>query len=382
MEQIIGFYLGYEKCYKFDAMLKFLSLPKQMFDAYKRNYFSRKTSVLSHLDKISLRDLAQMRQQHLLTNLFDWHHVKAVESEIEEWKTKRSRGPESPEQSDGKDSKLGLEWPGDSQNFEPDLDQAASEIELTNWKTEQCRMFLEAKTAILSRVETQIDKIAALHDQLSQRYLKLADLFEKLKKQDILLDLKFKHSKKWDKEYQQLFRSVKNIKVPSVWNLGQKLCKKLSMLQSMNLMQLRAKLRVPFDLLQKSIESLKNRTYESQKTINFNVLTEHKKLLKEKKRVFESNKIRNWSLHPMYPEKSKMTHLTSILKNNKKWKWDLICWEKSSLMRHLEAYHKNSNNDFVFQLEHLKIFEKYIFDIKFMEIKKFFSHSNSLFLNY
>jgi hypothetical protein len=246
-------------------------------------------------------------------------------------------------------------------------------------KSLSCKKYLQTKSQILKRIEQKVKSIRDIHQKLSEKMLQLSDLFRELDYQELTLQFKVKHGFGWKKEFERFRQECvegKNQPPTNAWQFGIKMCKQWSVYQRISSIILEKELRLPTHLLRKTNESLEERAFSIQEQLNTEYIYEQKKLRMKKKKLLRSRGVKDWGVCESVDNRQKVIR---GLEKGERWGWGLMCWEQSSLMRHLKGLFESSNSASFLQLENLQMLENSMFVKKFELLKKSFKkHLNML----
>lgn len=234
----------------------------------------------------------------------------------------------------------------------------------------------------MRRIESQIKTICGLHQKLSEKYLQLSDQFRELDFQEVSLQFQVKYGFGWKKEMEQFRRECTQGKCqPQVnaWKFGVQVSKQWSIFQKMSSMVLQKDLGLPAHLLRKTSESLEQRTFASQEMTNVEYIFEQKKLRAKKKKLLHSKGVKDWGVCESVHRRDQVIR---GLEKGENWGWGLMCWQQSSLMRHLKGLFENSNSGSFLQLENLQMLENSMIVDKLKKIKNIFTDNLKLLVNF
>ena len=82
LEAVLGFYLSYEKVFKFDVWKAFFRLKSDLFEVFREHYKSEKRHLMGEKSVLGLKDLEKMRKEDLLTQLFDEEVLEDVKEKF------------------------------------------------------------------------------------------------------------------------------------------------------------------------------------------------------------------------------------------------------------------------------------------------------------
>jgi hypothetical protein len=256
------------------------------------------------------------------------------------------------------------------ESLTPKFQKKILKSELIQWKAIKCSKYLQTKYHILKRLEEHIASISALHQQLSEKMLQLSDIFRELDFQETSLQFKMRHGFNWKVELEKFrneFSHGKSRPQTNAWQFGTKMAKKWSIFQKINSLILEKELKLPIHLLRKTSESLQQKGFMNQETMNSEYIFEQKKLRSKKKKLLKSRGVKDWEVCEAVKNRQKVIR---GLEKGERWGWGMMCWKQSSLMRHLKGIFENSNSAIFLQLENLQMLENCLFVRKFQKIKK------------
>lgn len=268
------------------------------------------------------------------------------------------------------------------ESFTPKFQKKILKSELIQWKTAKCSKYLQTKSLIFKRMEDLLKTISVLHQTLSEKMLQLSDLFRELDFQETSLQFKMRHGFGWKRELEKFRNDCAQGKTrpqTNAWQFGNQLAKQWSIFQKINSLSFERDLRLPTHLLRKTGESLEQRGFSAQETINTEYIYEQKKLRSKKKKLLHSKGIKDWGVCESVKNRDKVIR---GLEKGERWGWGLMCWPKSSLMRHLKGLFETGNSAKFLQLENLQMLENSLFVKKFRKIKKEMNENMKLLLEF
>ena len=268
------------------------------------------------------------------------------------------------------------------ESLTPKFQKKILKSELIKWKSLSCQKYLQTKANILKRLEDKIQSIQNLHRKMSQKLLQLTDLFRELDFQETALQFKVTHGFNWKKELETFRKECldgKKKPQTNAWQFGIQMSKQWSIFERVSSIILEKNLRQPVHLLRKTSESLDERTFAIQEQTNAEYIYEQKKLRMKKKKLLRSRGVKDWEINEMVNQRQKVIR---GLEKGERWGWGVMCWEQSSLMRHLKGLFESSNSASFLQMENLQMLENSMIVKKFDIIKKLFKKNLKLLVDF
>ena len=367
IESILEFYLGYEQIFKFDVWNGFLGLENKTFETFKTNYSSRKGYMFGDKKNVGLKELSRMKKEDHLSKLFDLEILSEVENKFIEEENNMPTGISLILESQTMNLRFTELYHRES--LTPKFQKKILKSELIQWKSQKCKKYLEVKAQILKRLEEKLKTICSLHEQLSEKFLQLSDIFRELDFQETAIQFKVKHGFGWKEELQNFTRDCalgKGKPQQNAWQFGVKMSKQWSIFQKISALTVEREMGLPTHLLRKTGESLADRAFLHQESINAEYIYEQKKLRLKKKKLLKSKGVKDWGVCESVQRRDKVIR---GLEKGERWGWGLMCWERSSLMRHFKGLFETSNSATFLQMENLQMLENSMFVHRFQNIK-------------
>ena len=251
-----------------------------------------------------------------------------------------------------------------------------------HWRSKQCKSYLEVKCQILKKVHAQVDEICGLHERLSLGYLQLADLFRELDYHATALEFKWVHTLDWKKKYKEFRKQLREgASVPrsNAWRQAMRMAKQWGVFQKVWQVELQRDLIRPVQLFAESCRSIQKDVFEVQEAINHEFLFEEKRLNQKKQKLLATRDPRDWAL---YDNLHNRADVVEGLLRGERWGLDVVCWQHSSLVRHLKGVFENTNFASLFQLQNLRMFEQSLLSNNFLDIRNSLEKHKSLLLDF
>ena len=242
--------------------------------------------------------------------------------------------------------------------------------ELIQWKSLQCKGYLDKKRDILKRLETKLVDVCSLLNKLSAETCNLSHIFRELDIQETTLNFKMKYGFSWKKrlkEFKQACREGRESASANAWQFGVELCSRWSISQKIQSLTLQKELKVAADLVRKGAASLHKDVFDSQEVTNSEYVYEQKKLRNKKNKLLQKSRFGEWGIFYKFQANERVLQW---LKSGESWVKELMCWEESSLLRHLKGVFEVSNSASFLQLESFQMLENSLFYHKFLNIGK------------
>lgn len=233
--------------------------------------------------------------------------------------------------------------------------------EVSQWKTEQIKAYLNTTEKILKRVESKSKTVISLMDSLSAELYELSETFREMDIQESQLTAKLQHGMGWRSHKSNQFELFGS-RPANAWQYGVDLFRQWSVFGKAQRVLVDSQIKDLTREVKNCAQGFRRRIVEDQISLNADFIYRQKNFITRKVNLINSKSVDLWGLPSEFIRNSKVRN--AILKKEK-WAYSLVSFEDSCRFRHLKSYFDSTNECMLMQIENFRMFVNSIYYSRF-----------------
>lgn len=219
--------------------------------------------------------------------------------------------------------------------------------EITQWKTQQIRDYMNTTEKILKRAESKSKSVVRLLDSLSTEMYELSELFREMDIQESQLTAKLENGMSWRSHKSNQFELF-GPRPANAWQYGVDLFKHWAVFSKAQRVLVDSQIKDLTREVKNCAQKFRKGVVDSQITINGDFIYRQKNFIKRKVEMVNGKSVHEWGIPKEMAGNPKVRN--AILKKEK-WAWSLVSFEDSCRFRHLKSYFESTNECLLMQVE-------------------------------
>lgn len=224
--------------------------------------------------------------------------------------------------------------------------------EITQWKTQQIRDYMNTTEKILKRAESKSKSVVRLLDSLSTEMYELSELFREMDIQESQLTAKLENGMSWRSHKSNQFELF-GPRPANAWQYGVDLFKHWAVFSKAQRVLVDSQIKDLTREVKNCAQKFRKGVVDSQITINGDFIYRQKNFIKRKVEMVNGKSVHEWGIPKEMAGNPKVRN--AILKKEK-WAWSLVSFEDSCRFRHLKSYFESTNECLLMQVENFRMF--------------------------